>query len=281
MSLLSCWGIFRERAHSPGRESDDAAILRLTAKHLAAEGFHVNLRRPEDVGAAAGEPVPPSILLMCERLGILRQLRRWEANGVCLVNTPSAVLNTYRHHMVPLFERHAIPFPRSTVVPTHGTADRGACPVWVKRADVHNTQEGDVVFAVTAAAVREALDRLARRGIRGAVLQEHIAGDVIKFYGVGDPARVPGQRPWFRWFYHQEQVLAGYPFDPRCLVTVAQRAAAALGLEVYGGDAIATKGGTLVLIDLNAWPSFALYRDEASAEIAAYLKQRFMSGRGR
>jgi hypothetical protein len=61
---------------------------------------------------------------------------------------------------------------------------------------------------------------------------------------------------------------------------VAQRAAAALGLEIYGGDAIATKGGTLVLIDLNAWPSFALYRDEASAEIAAYLKQRFTSGRG-
>jgi glutathione synthase/RimK-type ligase-like ATP-grasp enzyme len=277
VSNLSCWGIFRERAHSPGREFDDAAILRLTAKHLAAEGFRVSLRSPEDVGAV-GERVPPSIFLMCERLGILRQLRRWEVKGVCLVNAPSAVLNTYRHHMVPLFERHAIPFPPSIIVPTHAAAYRGPCPVWVKRADVHNTQDGDVVFASTAAAVCEALDSLAQRGIRGAVIQEHISGDVIKFYGVGDPARLQGQRPWFRWFYHQDQVLAGHPFDPRCLATMAQRAAAALGLEVYGGDAIATKGGALVLIDLNAWPSFALYRDEASAQIASYLTQRFTRG---
>ena len=27
----SCWGIFRESTHSPGRESDDTEILRLTA----------------------------------------------------------------------------------------------------------------------------------------------------------------------------------------------------------------------------------------------------------
>jgi len=47
---------------------------------------------------------------------------------------------------------------------------------------------------------------------------------------------------------------------------------------VYGGDAIATARGDLVLLDLNAWPSFALYRDEASAEIAAYLDRRLTGG---
>ena len=36
-------------------------------------------------------------------------------------------------------------------------------------------------------------------------------------------------------------------------------------------DAIATPTGELVLLDVNAWPSFALYRDEASAAIASYL----------
>jgi hypothetical protein len=30
-----------------------------------------------------------------------------------------------------------------------------------------------------------------------------------------------------------------------------------------------------VLLDLNAWPSFALYRDEAAAAIASYLALRF------
>ncbi len=37
---LSCLGIFRERAHSPGREFDDAEILE-------AAGFEVALRAPD------------------------------------------------------------------------------------------------------------------------------------------------------------------------------------------------------------------------------------------
>ena len=57
-----------------------------------------------------------------------------------------------------------------------------------------------------------------------------------------------------------------------------KRAAGALGLEVYGGDAIATASGDLVLLDLNAWPSFALYRDEAAPVIAEYLSLRFGGG---
>jgi hypothetical protein len=34
-----CWGIFRERAHSPGRGFDDCEIIRLTGEHLDAMGF--------------------------------------------------------------------------------------------------------------------------------------------------------------------------------------------------------------------------------------------------
>jgi hypothetical protein len=30
-----------------------------------------------------------------------------------------------------------------------------------------------------------------------------------------------------------------------------------------------------VLLDVNAWPSFALYRDEAAARIADHLVRRF------
>jgi D-alanine-D-alanine ligase-like ATP-grasp enzyme len=48
-------------------------------------------------------------------------------------------------------------------------------------------------------------------------------------------------------------------------------AVSALGLEVYGGDAIVTPAGEIFLIDINAWPSFALYREEASLQIARLL----------
>ena len=101
-----------------------------------------------------------------------------------------------------------------------------ALPVWVKRGDVHNTQEGDVVFAETEGAVEDALGRFHARGIPRAVLQPHVAGDLIKFYGVGPGGGPDGGPPWFRWFYHKDQTLAGHPLDPRQLAHLARRAAA-------------------------------------------------------
>jgi hypothetical protein len=111
------------------------------------------------------------------------------------------------------------------------------------------------------------------------VLQPHVEGDLIKFYGIGAGGGPHREPPWFRWFYHKDQKLSGNPLDQRLLARLVRRAAAALGLEVYGGDAIATATGELVLLDVNAWPSFALYRDEASTAIASYLALRFSGGK--
>ena len=69
--------------------------------------------------------------------------------------------------------------------------------------------------------------------------------------------------------------MAGHPFDQAALARVVRRAATALGLEVYGGDAIVTPTNRVVLLDVNAWPSFALYRDEAAERIAEHLVLRF------
>ena len=270
-----CWGIFRERAHSPGRENDDTEILRLTGKHLEARGYQVDLKDPEDVsGPIAGRP--RAIFLMCEREEVLAQLAAWERDGIRIVNSPAAVLATYRERMIAQFDEAGVPFIKSRLVATPGRHPGApTLPVWVKRGDVHNTQEGDVVFAETEAAVEDALGRFHARGIAHAVLQPHVVGDLIKFYGVGPGGGLDGGPPWFRWFYHKDQTLAGHPLDPRRLARLARRAAGALGLEIYGGDAIATADGGLVLLDLNAWPSFALYREEAASAIAAYLALRF------
>ena len=270
-----CWGIFRERAHSPGRENDDTEILRLTGKHLEARGYQVDLKDPEDVsGPIAGRP--RAIFLMCEREEVLAQLAAWERDGIRIVNSPAAVLATYRERMIAQFDEAGVPFVKSRLVATPGRHPGApALPVWVKRGDVHNTQEGDVVFAETETAVEDALSRFHARGIARAVLQPHVAGDLIKFYGVGPGGGPDGGPPWFRWFYHKDQTLGGHPLDPRELARLARRAAGALGLEIYGGDAIARADGGLVLLDLNAWPSFALYREEAASAIAAYLALRF------
>ena len=272
------WGIFRERAHSPGREFDDAEILRLTGKHLDAMGFHVSLKTPDEIPVRVSAP-PRAMFIMCERTGVLERLRRWEGSGVRIVNSPLSVLNTYREQMVLLFEQARVAFPASRIVQTKSSDVPCAGPVWVKRGDVHNTQEGDVSFAAVGHEAGRALRSLALRGVPSAVVQDHIPGDLIKFYGIGQPDLSPQGSIWFRWFYHKDQRLAGHPFDQEKLAALAQRAAAALDLEIYGGDAIVSEGGAMTVIDLNAWPSFALYRDEAAEHIATYLVERFLGGR--
>jgi hypothetical protein len=273
-----CWGIFREQTHSPGRESDDAEILRLTAKHLEAAGFQASLKTPDELMSLT-EPPPRSVFLMCEGAAVLRRLEQWERSGTRHVNTPLAVLNTYREQMVRRFQEASVPFISSRVVSTADATASAAPPVWVKRADVHNTRDGDVVFAVTADAVAAALAGLDERGIRRAIIQPHLDGDLIKFYGIGPVGGSESEPRWFRWFYHKGQAVTGHAFDVKQLSQLIHRAAGSLGLEIYGGDVIARAGGELVLLDLNAWPSFALYRDEAAPVIAEHLAGCFREAR--
>jgi hypothetical protein len=274
---LRGWGIFRERTHSPGRESDDTEILRLTGKHLEARGYQIILRTADELGGP-DDPAPDLVFLMCETHEPLRQLAAWEARGVPLVNRIEAVLDTYRERMIAKFEAAGVPFVPSRLVDTSERAPATTLPVWVKRGDVHNTRDGDVVQAADAAGVEAALAALAARGIGRAVLQPHVAGDLVKFYGIGRAER-QWAPPWFQWFHHADQRLAGYPVDAGRLARLAAQASAALGLDVYGGDAIVTERGGIVLLDLNAWPSFARFREEASEVIAAYLALRAERGR--
>lgn len=277
MNDRACWCISRERAHSPGREFDDGEILRLTGKHLDARGFHVSLTAPDALPARVSGP-PPVVFMMCEQTGILEQLRQWEQHGARIVNSPESVLNTYRERMTWLLDQARVATPASRIIPTSTSSLTCAGPVWVKRGDVHSTQDGDVTFATGAQEAMEALRLLAARGVRSAVVQDHIPGDLIKFYGIGREELPPQDGPWFRWFYHKGQQIAGHQFDPEKMADLARRAASALGLEIFGGDMIVSEGGTATVIDLNAWPSFALFREEAAERIASYLAERFLGG---
>ncbi|HEY6065772.1 MAG TPA: hypothetical protein VIY96_06420, partial [Thermoanaerobaculia bacterium] len=212
----AAWGVYRELAHSPGRETDDALILRAAAERLEAKGFQVLLKSSDEIveAAAAGAPPPASLFVMCERPEVLQALARWEAQGVCQINTTEGILNTYRHRTLARFERAAISFPKSVLVETKGDLPRAPSGsadlsgLWIKRGDVHNTEAGDVLRAGTTEEAMAALAALAARGVPRAVLQEHAEGDLVKFYGVGGvPAgsAAAAPLPWFEWFYHRDQ----------------------------------------------------------------------------
>jgi hypothetical protein len=269
------WGVYRELAHSPGRETDDAEILRAAAAELERLGLPVALKSPDELPDADDfEAVPPYLFVMCERIPIVEKLAAWERRGTRIVNRPSGIRNTDRATTIALFAKHGVPHPGSVLAETRvgGAAFSGPC--WLKRGDVHATEAGDVTFAADAAALDAGLARLGARGIGRAVVQDHVPGDLIKFYGVAGVG--DGEAPsWFQWFYHRDQTLSNHAFDPEALAAATTRAAAALGLEIYGGDAIVSAGGGISVIDLNAWPSFALFREVAASRIAALLAARF------
>jgi hypothetical protein len=263
-------GVLREPAHSPGRIDDDAAIMRRVSEAMAERGFKVQL-----IAAAALIEAPPAnLFVMCERGTVLDRLSEMEKAGSIVVNAPVAVRNTYRHRMVELFAQHRVPAPMSWIVATDANQPRPADCAWVKRYDFHATQRDDVMYAASETGWREALRRFADRGIPFAVTQEHVAGDLVKFYGVRNGAGTRDAN-WFQWFYHRDKGMLGHSFDPARLSKAGLDAAAALGLEIFGGDAVIKADGEPMIIDLNAWPSYALYRDRAAQAIADCLTERF------
>ena len=274
-----CWGVYREREHSPGREADDAGVLEATGRLLERSGATRRVSPAAGASRAAEPHLPVLAFAMCEGAAALERLDAWERRGVCTVNRASAVVNAQRERAIPLFEARRIPMPESRLLdgdrplPGRGEMERLFSACWIKPAIGHKTRADDVVFASGTAAVRDALDRLRSRGTRRAVVQRHAEGDLVKFYGVAARGRsgIAAPAAWFRWFHPKEHPVAGHAVDAEALTRIALRAARALGLEVWGGDAVVTPSGEILVIDVNAWPSFALFRDEAAGHIAAHL----------
>jgi hypothetical protein len=269
--MVKCLAIFREVENSPNRESDDTLILKAVVEQLRDLKFDAHAMTPEqaDREDLAGWDM---IVPMCESYPRLMRLSELERQAKTLIiNPPGAVLACYRLRMLSSFESS----PRLLFPPTETRAVSSPGPMkapafdlsegmWVKRGDVHNTCSHDVVFAKDMAEAEAIRADFMRREISHLLLQRHVDGDLIKFYGVG-----PGQ--WFTWFYHDPETARKLPFELPVLENAAALAARAVGVEVFGGDAIVAPDGRLYVIDINSWPSFARVRAEAARQIARHL----------
>ena len=258
-------GIYREISNSPNRETDDELLLKAVIEALRGMNFDAQAVTPEqadDMDLSEWDIILP----MCEsypRLMRLKKLR--DTSAVAIINEPAAVLSCYRTSMIPALLEAGVNIPPTEIRSV--TAGASARPpdfgyeggVWVKRGDVHNTCLRDVVFARSGAETEAIRQDFERREISKLILQKHIDGDLIKFYGAG-----PGQ--WFTWFYHDPDSSRRLPFDIDTLADTANAAAKATGLEIFGGDAIVSPEGPLYLIDINSWPSFARVRSEAARQ---------------
>ena len=271
-------GIFRELTNSPNRETDDALILKAVLEQLGNLGVETKAVTPEELDTMELDGYDV-ILPMCESYPRITRLKKeFETPGRIWINPPLSVLNCYRTTMVPtMLETDGVVFPDSelrAVKDGAGTAPAFDAPKgwWIKRGDVHNTCDRDVVYAKNWTEVEDILVDFQKREVTHYVVQPHIDGDLVKFYGAG-----PGR--WFTWFYHDPVRAKRLPFDLDALAAQAACAAEALGPEVFGGDAIITEDGKITLIDLNSWPSFALVRREAAVQIAWHLQRRLKASR--
>ena len=261
-------GLYRERQYSPGRHlSNDVLLLDQIAHRLRERAFAVDLLTLDQAENRRSDA--EIIFSMCQGKLSLENLAAWERQGAKIINSPQAALNTHRDRLPALMVKAGVSFPQTELIRTNEKLDPGSFDlnggIWLKRGDVHASVTADVQWVDSLDRLDAGVADFAKRGIDLAALQAHRAGDEIKFYGVAGGS-------FFHWFYSGEA--RNYPFSFSNLELLANRAASAAGLDIFGGDVIVSPNGELTLIDLNDWPSFAPCRDRASYAIADFITRR-------
>ncbi len=204
---------------------------------------------------------------MAESTQTLARLEEWQEGGTRVINAVPSVKNCLRSALFRLLPEAGLPVPEGAVLSVDKVSAvcsfHGSKRYWLKRGDVHSVNPGDVVKVSTREETMHALDHFRKSGIGQVLVQEHVDGESVKFYATA------GSR-FFKAFCFSRNREDITDRMTR-LRTLADRAGYAAGLEIFGGDAIATPDGQVFLIDLNDWPSFASCRDSAAQHIAAYV----------
>ncbi|MCD8285112.1 MAG: hypothetical protein LUB62_02655 [Prevotellaceae bacterium] len=256
-------GIMRGSRYSVNMAGLDAAILQAVVERLRRKGFTVDII-PESDMLSTGLERYDLVLSMARDITALSQFR---TTLPCL-NTTEGILACSRKALVAqVFQRAGIPQPAFSL----GESPKVRFPLWVKRGSGCSEEKSDTAYVSNEAELKAAIATLRERGITECLLQEHVEGDLVKFYGVEGT-------PFFHWLYadgtHSKFGLErlngkhkGYAFSPLALKAIADKAARQLGVQIYGGDCIVDQRGQLNIIDFNDWPSFYCCQGKAAEAI--------------
>ncbi|HKW51664.1 MAG TPA: hypothetical protein VJQ53_08025 [Candidatus Eisenbacteria bacterium] len=268
--------IYRKPAYSPLQHlANDTAILDAVVARLGESGWDAD--RLQEAEVENGR-IPAASLYLNMAQGPLASelLAPLELDGAVVANRPSSVLQCHRHRLVRALAEARVSFPQTLIIPTMGPPPTpavidalagGGGQVWVKRGDVHAERPEDVI-CVPPEQVASAVRAFSQRAVPWVALQRHVPGPVYKFYAVAD-GRL------FRWYDSAGGPdSAGPPLDGAKLRNLVFRAAAAVALDVFGGDVAMPSPDNPVLIDLNDWPSFAPFREAAAIAIADHVQRR-------
>jgi hypothetical protein len=266
-------GVYREIEFSPDKVEADAAIIDNVLAHLRAAGAKTVALDAQRFNTEAVADVQ-LVIAMCQGPQSLNRLAAVEESGAVTINSALAIRNCYRDLLGAGLMRAGVPVPEGALVRTEGPLDVKTLrvldltsPMYVKRGDMHALGPGDVQRVDGLEQLEATLMRFSRRGIVRAYVQQEAIGTVVKFYGVGAAEYFSA--------VCEEGVDIGDD-GKRALARAAAQAAAALGLEVWGGDAVFGEGDFRI-IDFNDWPSFERVRDQAARAIARRCLQLLRS----
>ncbi len=276
MAEINIAGIMRAGAYSPNHIGNDAAIFNATADELRKRGCQVNIYSEEKF---LNEGVKENIIVnMCREMKSIHKLQELEDRGALVINSGYGIENCTRERMTRILLGTGIPYPKSLIVGTDENVlqdliDGGFDRCWIKRGDFHAMHKEDVSYVRHPEEAQEVLQEYFLRGIKRAVINIHLEGDLVKFYGVQGT-------DYFFWFYpydagHSKYGLEaingksrGIKVDEAELRRICDEASEALDVKIYGGDCIIDPDGSMRIIDFNDWPSFAPCRKEAAPHIA-------------
>ena len=255
--------ILRAKEFSPNSVEKDQAIMQAVVRRLRSKGYVAELVNEEELTTKQDVPPDTTVLSMGRMSRTLRWLSKQDAR---VINSPKSVIQCQsRKNLSRVMHKFGIAQPPQT-------GDNG---YWLKR-DCAARQQGDVVFARNKEELLQKEAEFGRRGITDYTVSAHVEGDVIKFYGVNGTG-------FFRFYYptadgdikFDDEQHNGpahyYPFDADALHNNVDRLASAIGIDIYGGDAIVKSDGSFCIIDFNDWPSFSRCREEAASAIVALI----------
>lgn len=257
--------ISRAREHSPGMADKDRAILEAVAACLRLQGASVQVFGDDEDFSS------DSFCLIYHMSRSDATLERLASVGCCVINTPQAVRNCSRASCMQIMASCNIPQPYFALSTSDAPAPDTSYPMWLKKSNGWACHPDDVCYAADKAEAEKAIAGFRSRNIHNILCSRHIVGDIIKFYGISGR--------FFRWHYPSlhntkfglERIngeIHRYPFDVRRLEETAFAAAAAIGVDIFGGDCIVMPDGEISIIDFNDFPSFSAYRAEAAEAIA-------------
>ena len=270
--------IQRAACYSPNSEEKDLAVLQevsslLEDATIISEDDFVNrfstYNQSVSFESVDFVNVNSQIISMARSTKALECLEQLEQSGIQVLNPSAGVWACQRSNVDKVMRENHLPFP----------PDEGNDGYWVKRADASAQSKKDVCFCQDWTEVENVKSAFMQRGIINIVIQAHVKGDVVKFYGVEDTG-------FFRYYYSSDDTETKfgdeerngkpqyYPFSSSNLQTDAEKLACLLQTPIYGGDVIVREDGSYVIIDFNDFPSFSRCREEAAKAIVRRMKQK-------